>query len=566
MVVIGMAAAAAACSSGGDSEPQTSSTAVSLEAPATVVSNAEVYVVGAAGSTAEAFAYDADGVIIAVGTEAAVRAVAGDGPTEIDAGGNMVLPGFQDAHVHVPEAGVNLEVCFFPDGLSLDEYETLAIECAHEQVDSDWVRAAGASLFDLRETDESPLAVLDRAIPDRPALVLDNLGHAVWTNSLGLEAAGIDADDRDPQGGVFHRDASGALTGLLLEDAQQLVRNAAALDDEANYEGLLIALEELAKNGITTVSDAGGYWGQNHPAAWERAEAEGTLTVRAINALYVYPAFDADQQLAEFERRFSNDSDMLRFDTAKIYIDGILDLGTASMVEPYDVAVDENFPSGFDYFTGQQLDTYVNELHAMGYRINFHVIGDQAVRDALDVISAIDDSPEAIAERRHRTTHTYLVHADDVERFAEIGMVADFQQSDDAVTTDYHDQLAEIIGDRADDLIPTARLLETDATVILSSDWDAGPLPPLGTIERALTREANAVPDLSTAIEMHTIDAAFALGHDDTTGSIEVGKYADYVIVDQNLFDVEPDRIDETEVLVTVVAGTIVHQADGFPA
>ena len=177
-----------------------------------------------------------------------------------------------------------------------------------------------------------------------------------------------------------------------------------------------------------------------------------------------------------------------------------------------------------------------------------------------------DDDPEAIAGRHHRTTHTYLVDPADLGRFAELGMIADQQQSQNAVETDYHDFLAGFIGDRADDLIPTELLLDAGATVTLSSDWDAGPLPPLGTIERSLTRDANAVPDLETAIRMHTLDAAVALGHDDTTGSIEAGKFADYVVLDADPFEVEPDDLDETEVLMTVVGGDAVYAAPGFPS
>lgn len=531
----------------------------------TVVTNASVYTVDQDQPWADAFAYNSDGVVVAVGSDDDVFAIAGDEPNVIDADGNLVLPGFQDAHVHVPEAGINLEVCFMAAGLTLPEYERLAVDCALDQSDASWVRAAGASLFDLRTTAELPVDVLDRAVPDRPAIVLDDLGHAVWTNTLGLEAAGIDADAPDPRGGVFHRSIDGRLSGLVLEDAQQLVRNAAAPDDETNYRGLLTALEELAAHGVTTISDAGGYWRQNHPATWKRAEAEGALTVRAMNTLYVYPAMLVDLQLLALADLFSDDpASMLQFDTAKVYVDGILDLGTASMVDPYDAPLDANHPNGFTYFTDEQLRRYVAELHEIGFRISFHVIGDAAVRDALDAVEAIDAPPDEIADRRHRTTHTYLVAPDDVARFEQLGVVADFQQSDDAISTDYHDYLADFIGERAYDLIPTRQLVDADATVILSSDWDAGPLPPLGTIERSLTREANAMPDLATAIAASTIDAAYALGHDDTTGSIEVGKFADYVVVDTPLFDVAVDRIDEANILLTAVGGEVVHAAPGF--
>ncbi|MFD6656244.1 amidohydrolase [Streptomyces parvus] len=533
---------------------------------ATVVVNADVYTLDREQPWVEAFAYDADGRITAVGAESDVRAKAGSGAKVIDARGNMVLPGFQDTHLHVPEAGVNRDLCFMESGSTLAEYEDMAADCAAEQPESTWVRAAGPSIFDLLDADESPIDVLDRAIPDRPALILDDLGHAVWTNSLGLEAAGIGPDDPDPQGGIYGRDPeSGRLNGLLLENAQQRIRNAAAPDDAAVYEGLRVALDELAENGITSVSDAGGFWGQNHPAAWQRALKEGELSVRAVNSLYLYPDMDMDKQLAEFERRFSDDpNSLLRFNTAKIYVDGILDLGTAWMLSPYKKPVNPQYPSGFPYFEGDQLREYVSELHRIGYRMHFHVIGDAATREALDAVEAIDASQDEVSDRRHRTTHTYLVHPDDTKRFAGLGVIADFQAGPEAIDPAYHEQISESIGDQAFDLIPTAKLLDAGARVSLSSDWDADPLSPFGTIERAVTRESNAVDSVETAIGLATIDAAHALGQDDTTGSIEVGKQADYVIVDQNLLEVPVDRVDQTKVLLTVLAGDSTYQAAGF--
>jgi predicted amidohydrolase YtcJ len=468
-----------------------------------------------------------------------------------------VLPGFQDPHLHVPEAGINQGLCLLDPGLTLDDYGELLARCADDQPDSSWVRAAGASLFDLRHSQELPIDVLDRMIPDRPALVLDDLGHGAWTNTLGLKAAGIGADDPNPQGGVLHRDpVTGRLTGLVLEDAQQAVRNVAAVDAETAYAGLLVALDELAHNGITSISDAGGYWQQNHPATFQRALAENRLTVRAVNALYLYPSLDIDSQLAELEQRFDDDPDSpLRYNTVKIYIDGILDLGTAAMIEPYDVAPDENYPNGFTYFQTEQLQRYVSELHRIGYKLHFHVIGDAATRMALDAIEAIDADPREVADRRHRLTHTYLVDPADVPRFAQLGVVADFQVGPESSATDYHEYLSESIGQRAFDLIPVKTLLDSGAHVSLSSDWDADPLSPFGTIQRAVTRDENAVDTVEQAIELVTLSAAYALSQDDMTGSIEVGKYADYVIVDQNLLEIDVGQIGDTTVMLTVVGG-----------
>ena len=248
----------------------------------TVVTNAKVYTLDPNQPWAESFAYNAEAKIIAVGSETDVLAAAGNDPKVVDAQGNVVMPGFQDPHVHVPEAGINENLCILPPDKPLAAYEQLAADCADDQPGSNWVRAAGVSLFNLRSAQsELPIDVLDRAIPDRPALVLDDLGHSAWTNTLGLKAVGIGVDDPDPQGGVLARDPeTGRLTGLLLENAQQQIRNAAALTDDENYEGLLLALKELARNGITTVSDAGGFWGQRHPEAWQRALEENTLKRR----------------------------------------------------------------------------------------------------------------------------------------------------------------------------------------------------------------------------------------------------------------------------------------------
>lgn len=554
---------AAACTNGSDQEAA-AEPADRFESGPGVVVNARVYTGVPDQSWAEAFAFDADGVITAVGsTEVVLAGVESDTP-QIDANGHLVLAGFQDAHVHVPEAGINTSVCLMPARRSLTEYENLARRCAADQPESEWVLAAGPALFELRDTNELPVDVLDRAVPDRPALILDDLGHAVWTNSLGLEAAGIGPNDPDPRGGVLHRTADGELTGLLLENAQQLVRNAATLDDGAIYDGLLTALEDLAKNGVTSVSDAGGYWAQNHDVAWVRTNQERTQTVRAANSLYVYPDLDAEEQLAELGGRFSDTSDMLRFDTAKIYVDGILDLGTALLLDPYDRPIDSNYPNGFSYFSDDKLKMYVLELHAMGFRINFHAIGDDAVRQALDSVESIPDEAGNVASRRHRITHAYIIHPDDLPRFAELGVVADLQQSPDAIDPDYHAFLTDFVGGRSLDLIPTGHLLDAGAEVILSSDWDAGPLPPLGTIQRAISRRSNGIRDIETAVAMSTIEPARALGHSDTTGTLEVGKFADFVVLDQDIFEIPTASIQQTNVLATFVGGSAVFWSPDF--
>ncbi|XBB69269.1 amidohydrolase [Nocardioides sp. WV_118_6] len=543
-----------ACSSGGDAPA----------AAVTLVVGGRIWTADAKQPWADALAYDDEGVILAVGTEDEVSRQVGEADEVVELDGELVLPGFQDAHVHVPEAGINENLCLLPPGRDLATYVRLVADCAADVPEGQWVRAAGASLFGLRGTTPTPLAALDAAVPDHPVVVLDDLGHAAWGNTAGLTAAGITASTPDPQGGIVARDRrTGELTGLLLEDAQQPLRNASAPSPDEVDAGLRVAMDELARNGVTTVSDVGGYWQQGHTEAWLRAAAADELTVRAVNALYVYPSLGLEDQLAELGSRFRDDpDDLLQIDTAKIYVDGILDLGTAQLLAPYDDPPDPRFPRGFGYFAEEQLTSYVARLHAMGFRISFHVIGDAAVRRALDAVAAIPADRAEVAGRHHRLTHTYLVDPADVPRFAELGVVADFQVGEESTDLAYLDDLSEIIGDRAYDLIPVDTLADSGALTILSSDWDADLLSPLGIISRALTRETHALPDAETAARMLTIDAATALGMGDRTGSLEAGKKADFVVLSDDIFTLDPAEIADVEVLSTTVDGVEVFRAD----
>ncbi|CAM9320080.1 unnamed protein product [Chrysoparadoxa australica] len=554
---------------------------VVVSAGLTLVFNAMVYTGDVAEPWAESFAYDTTGQIIAVGIEEQVRArveeqegTEGIVANEIDVGGRLVLPGFVDPHLHVLEAGANENACFVTPGSSMEEYvEELLDYC---EVEDGWVRAAGASLYDLRGAEGAgrPLLALDEAFPSTKVLVLDDLGHAVWANSLAMNAAGITSDSPDPPGGVYERDSSGALTGLVLESAQQKLRDAAQPAAAALDGALASSMTRLAENGITTVSDAGGYWTRGHDLAWQRLLEAGLLTVRATNALYLFPDLDPEEQLEQFRSRFTAPTtgttgedaapNLLSFNTAKVYLDGILDLGTGALLAPYDVPPDPSLPAGFTYFTTDALQEYSNALHGIGYVLHFHVIGDAALREALDAVEALPDSPDAIAARRHRTTHTYLVAEEDVSRFEALGVIADFQMAPESISEGYREYIAEFIGDtRARSLIPVKELLDAGARCSLSSDWDADPLSKFGTIHRAVTRARNAV-ELETAVRLVTLDAAYALGLEQWVGSIEVGKLADFIVTDTNIMEARVGAIEGAKVLLTVLQGAPVFAKGPF--
>lgn len=532
-----------------------------------VLYNGAVYTVNEDQPWAEAVAIK-DGIIVYVGEDEGVEVYIGEETEVVDLAGEMVMPGFQDPHLHVLEAGLNETLCFVSEFGRPNQYINEVRDCAADQGDKDWVFAVGADMRHLLEFNRLPIDVLDEAVPDRPVLVLGNLGHGAWLNSLAMEAVGYDVMEVDPAGGIIVYDPiSDELTGIVLENAQQAVRTAAFPPTPANldlaYEGLLIALETLAENGITSVSDAGGYWTRDHHEAWQRAYEADELTVRASNALYIFPDLPFDDQLAELEALYSNDADsLLRFNQAKIYVDGILDLGTSALNAPYLAGFGiPNVPSdGFLYFSPAVLDEYAVELDAAGFQLHFHVTGDRGANLALNAIEAAANANNLV-DQRHRLTHLYLVDVADRPRFNELDVIADFQLAPSSTEPEYVDYLRQHLGGRTDELLPAFDLLEQGVPVVISSDWDADELSPFAKIEALLSSDIVDVPELETLIRMMTLDVAYLLHQEERTGSIEVGKYADLIILDRNLFEIRTNRIGQTQVLQTLLGGRAVFSA-----
>jgi predicted amidohydrolase YtcJ len=228
-----------------------------------VLTNAKIYTVNPAQPVAQAIAIDDKGVIAAVGTEAEAKAAAGAGAKIIDLGGRFVMPGFQDAHMHLIEAGMNQVLCEFEPFDDLDDTLATVEDCMDESK-GEWVLGSGVSMTNLLDQDDNPIALLDEISPDRPVLILDDIGHGAWANSVAMRAVGYDKLKGNPPGGIILRDKkTGKPNGVVLENAQQKLRNLALPDTAANrefaYTAMLDTLKIMAKNGITTVSDAGGY-------------------------------------------------------------------------------------------------------------------------------------------------------------------------------------------------------------------------------------------------------------------------------------------------------------------
>ncbi len=533
-----------------------------------VLLGGSVVTMNASNDLADAIAYSADGNIIAVGTESDVRAQAGTNPIIVQLAGAQVLPGFHDVHIHAIEAGINKDRCLLSEFGSLRTYRREISDCRADQRDSPWFIGAGVSMPDLLDLIARPVEFLDELVPDKPALVLDNLGHGAWANSLALTAVAYDELSGDPPGGLIDRDESGKPNGIVFENAQQALRTAAlppTRDNlEANYRALLDSQEVLHANGITSVSDAGGYWTRGHHQAWLRAEQQGTLRLRASNALYVFPDRDFEQQVSDMGKLLRDkDDSLLRFDQVKIYVDGIISQGTAATLQDYDhpPAIASVANNGFEYFSESALFDYARRFDAMGFGLHLHATGDRGVRLALNAIEAAVVANKSNAGR-HRITHLFMVDPADYRRFTQLGVTADVQLAPSVIAPDTIAFYRSLIGERAARIIPAGSLIAAEAPISISSDWDADLLSPLAKLSAILARGRESFTDLNQALRAYTIDSARLLGHEQVTGSLEVGKRADLVIVDQNVFELGAEELKYVQVVATLFDGEPVFDAD----
>ncbi|MEM7019103.1 MAG: amidohydrolase family protein, partial [Pseudomonadota bacterium] len=225
-----------------------------------VLTNASIYTVDKQRTRVEAMVIDAEGIVAATGSNAEITAKFGPG---IDLEGAMILPGFQDAHLHAVEAGITSQFCELSQFGSANQYLDELAECAEQRPDWSWVIGAGVNMAALLESVDYPIELADRAIPERPLLVLDDLGHGAWGNSQAMVQAGFDKITGSPPGGIFVRDEDGELVGIVLEGSAQVLIDAAQPQEEwlsVATQSFSHALAQFARHGITTISDAGGYW------------------------------------------------------------------------------------------------------------------------------------------------------------------------------------------------------------------------------------------------------------------------------------------------------------------
>jgi predicted amidohydrolase YtcJ len=571
-------------------------------APAdTIYRNGYVYTVDARDSVRQALAVR-KGRIVYVGDNAGVAALAGKATRVIDLQGRMLMPGLIDGHMHPQSGGSRLLNCSLDyQNLTVPQFQSRIQAC----IDKDKKSGADRWLVVvnwfqqgmLPDGVETTAATLDALQTDRPIIVRSSFGHSALLNTKGIQTARIARDTPDPAGGKITRDAKGNATGLLEDAAQDLAMNLLPpLTVAENLAASKAALAAMRKQGITSFLDA--YTDPETMTAFADLHKQGKLTARAHFAVLI----DLDKgatpksavaellkQQKQFDQGPTKVAPSMQVRHAKLFMDGVISAPafTGTMLEPYLVnkgtAEKPDWKPGdstgpASYFSQDALKTTLAELAKARIDPHIHVDGDRAVRETLDAIEQLRATPAGKAVRP-ALAHDEIVDPADYPRFAKLDVtpVLSFQWGKPAPDT--VGALKDYMGPARYALVePHVQLLDAGARIAYGSDWPVDPLDEWFALKVGVTR--TAAPDAgkeyagrlgtqpgmprAAALRAITLNAAYTLRQEMLTGSLEVGKLADMIVLDRNFFTIPAEDIANIKVLQTVVGGKIVYQAEGM--
>ncbi len=536
-------------------------------APDRVLFNARIWTGDPARPAATALAIRGDR-IVAVGDDATVRALAGEATVVEDLGGRRMVPGFHDAHWHLP-ARRTADLVGATDAAEV--VRRLQAFAATLPADA-WVTGRGWTP-DMFPRNTAHRRHLDGAFPDRPVLITDRDGHQALANSRALAVAAVSAETREPAGGAIVRDDDGTPTGLLQETASALVRRHLP-DPTANeiHAALLHEMRQAAGFGLTAVQLANAI-GPDEAAAFARAVAEDSMRVRfRIAVPFIAEASDSALR-AWVALRDDARSPLLRYGIAKGMLDGTVDAGTAAMLAPYALGGGTGLPR----WSAAALADAVARYDSAGLQVELHAIGDLAIRMALDAFAEVR-TRRGPRDHRHRVEHLEVPDPSDLPRFAALGVIASTQAifaTPDATTlTNY----APLLGpERAARAMPFKALDDAGAVQAFGSDYPVFPMDPLLGIHVAVTRQ---LPDgtpaggwfpqhrlgVEAALRHYTRDAAYAAFREQELGVLAPGMLADLVVLSEEILGVEPAALLRAKPALTVMGGRDTHRTLNRPA
>lgn len=524
-----------------------------------------------AGKRAEALAV-VDGRILAVGTRDEIMKLKGPETKVVDLGGRFVMPGFNDAHLHLASAGMEKMNVNLVGAKTLDEFrERLRVKCEAAEPGA-WVVGEGwdETLWPVKAL---PTRWDLDEVSDKLPIYLERVdGHIGVANTRALQLASVTVASRDPGGGKIDRDESGTPTGILREKAQELVEAVVPKPShEKRRQAIELALADLASHGITSAQD---YSQWEDFQIYEEMEREGKLTARISEWL---PFDDSMEELNRKRGSHPASDNMLHTGMLKGFMDGSLGSKTAAMLEPYS---DDPKNSGLPQYDPAKLNAMTKERALAGYQIGFHAIGDKGVQMALDAFAeaekaardgkgkAANDGNGSNSDYRLRVEHAQVVTPQQIQRFKDLKVIASMQPSH--LLTDMNWAESRLGAKRAQHSYAWAEFLRRGVVLAFGTDYPVEPVTPFRGIYAAVTRTSedgrkSYYPaqklSIEQAIAAYTTGAAFAEFAEKQKGKLAPGMLADFVVLDQDITAVAPPKILETKVMRTVVGGKTVYEA-----
>lgn len=537
-----------------------------------VLKNGRFYTLDTSQTWADSVAID-DGRIAYVGDAVGLQDFINDETEQYDLMGRLVLPGLVDSHTHpglVAQSVDYVDLPWTPD-TKQDMFDVL-VAYATEHPDKEFIVGGRwpSALFGEQGPNRHEL---DAVIPDRPVILTDTSGHALWLNTKALEALGIDRNTPDPIPGLsyLYRDADGEPTGWVKESGIDAQLKAAGIGEQISADSLAGFLDYLVSQGVTLLFDAGN--GDKGYRAAAQLEAEGRMPLRYEGSYRIDDDSQIDGAVQELKRlRSTYGGERVKFNTIKIMLDGVSEIRTSAVLEQF---LGEENNLGKTLFKTLRLRDFILELHEEAIDLHLHTVGDRAVRTALDAVEAAQVKLGEAPDVRITLCHLEVIDDADFDRFNELNIFSNFSPQ----WHGGHIQGAQLtLGqERYDRMFRVQPLLDRNVTVTFSSDitnagkWKTGRASPFFGMQVGHTRKepefgANSTvrpPEIErlsieNMIRGYTINGATQLGMEDDLGSIEVGKSADLVVLDRNIFESLPTQIRFARPMVVLMEGTVI--------
>ncbi len=499
---------------------------------------------------------DGGGKVLAIGNDELVRRYAVS--ARVDGQGRTVLPGLIDAHAHVAGLGLlktSLDLTGVP---SLETAVRRIAQYADDRPHARWITGRGWNQVIWPEKAFPSAADIDSAVSDRPVWLRRIDGHAGWANSAAMRLAGISNDTTAPVGGKILRDDNGRATGVFIDKAMELIEaHVPKPDREEGRAAIRAAIETLLSEGMTGVHDAG--------ISIENAEIYMSMADDGELGMRVYAMTGGAGEVLDAIGKpiVAYGNDRLDIAAVKLYTDGALGSRGAAMIQPYS---DDPENRGLPFWTQDELDAMVEKANRMGFQVAIHAIGDLGNRMALDAFERVQDGKPS--PLRNRVEHAQVIALEDIPRFAELGVIASMQATH--ATSDKNMAEDRVGPERIKGGYAWRHLLDSGAVIANGSDFPVELSNPFHGLYAAITRQdrsgepaggwyADQAMTRAEALHSFTLAAAFAARQEDRVGSLEPGKWADFIVIDRDFFEVAADEIDDIVVLETWVAGERVY-------